>query len=682
MTDDRSPQPSLHLLDYSQDLLDLLDRQRIAVLVHGPSMEILAYNRAMCSIAGIGSEGDGRSMLESLVFYDIDGVVIPTSERPIARVLATRAPVFGAILGLDRADNGERVWLDCNLQPVLDDHGQIRHIVRTCTDVTELIQTSIALRQRMEAADQYKARLTALHEVNLLLATAANQDELLRRAVELGRNRLGFSRCSIWLLDQTTITMRGTFGIDETGAVRDEREFEFIANPLWLDSSFYVGGVTAHDRSPLYNATAGVVGYGWQATAAILDENDVVGILCVDDLLKPLESDAERSECSEILGLYGLTVGHLFGRLQVTRALRASEDRIRAIVEQAPLGIAVVDEQGCPRETNEALRSLLGYSAAELQSMSFTDFTHPDDISADWQLYRELISGERTWYQIEKRYLRKNGEIIDVRLTVALLRDQPDAGRFAIGIVEDITQFKQTMNELQNTLESLHTLARRLQTVREEERSHIAREVHDELAQSLTGIKLDLAWLGRHACSTKTGVSMEDLLARVEGMTGIVESAISTVRRIASELRPPILDALGLVPALEWLAADFEKRTGIRCAFVSNVETLELDKERATAAFRTAQESLTNVIRHAAARHVTLGLAVSDSELTLTIADDGIGISDTAVRDPHSSGLVGIRERARLLHGHVSITSLESKGATVVLVIPLLQALDSASRQY
>lgn len=230
---------------------------------------------------------------------------------------------------------------------------------------------------------------------------------------------------------------------------------------------------------------------------------------------------------------------------------------------------------------------------------------------------------------------------------------------------------KQAEETLQDSLTQMRVLASHLQSVREEESARIAREAHDELGHALTGLKMDVAWLKRHLKHDRDAVSTLELLERVDSMNGLVEATIKTVRRIAQELRPAVLDTLGLVPALEWQAQDFQRRTGIRCQFISSHEQVNLDQERMIAVFRIFQESLTNVWRHAKATRVRARLEESDGVLTLTVQDNGIGIRETDLTASKTFGLLSMRERALLLGGRVQIAGVPKKGTTVTMHIPL-----------
>jgi len=193
----------------------------------------------------------------------------------------------------------------------------------------------------------------------------------------------------------------------------------------------------------------------------------------------------------------------------------------------------------------------------------------------------------------------------------------------------------------------------------------MAREIHDELGQALTGLKMDLAWLQKH-----TRPKQKDLLQKFGDMSDLVDTTIQDVRRIATELRPGMLDDLGLVPAMEWQLQEFQKRSGIRCRFTSDLEEVALDAEETTVLFRILQETLTNVARHASATRVEVSLDEEQGYVRLRVRDDGRGITAGEVEGSRSFGLLGIRERVLLRSGDFSIHGTPDQGTTVVIKLP------------
>jgi len=258
----------------------------------------------------------------------------------------------------------------------------------------------------------------------------------------------------------------------------------------------------------------------------------------------------------------------------------------------------------------------------------------------------------------------KNGAT-DYVLKTRLARLGPAVQR-ALRESADRRERQRAEDKLRKSLDQLRALTTYLQFVREEERTRIAREVHDELGQALTGLKLDLSWL-----ATKLVRAAPPVQEKVRTMTGHLDETIQTVRRIATSLRPGILDSLGLVAAIEWQANEFQTRTSIPCAVATNVAEAQFNQEFSTVFFRIFQETLTNVIRHAKATRVDVRLYEDKGDLVLVIKDNGRGISDEELAGTRSSGLVGMRERAMLVHGELTLQGAPGQGTTVSLRAPL-----------
>lgn len=216
---------------------------------------------------------------------------------------------------------------------------------------------------------------------------------------------------------------------------------------------------------------------------------------------------------------------------------------------------------------------------------------------------------------------------------------------------------------LKESEDKLRRLAAHLISVREEERAHIAREIHDELGQVLTGIKMEVGWLAKR-------LKEPELLEKTESMAKLIDSTVQTVRKIATGLRPEMLDDMGLVPAIGWQAKEFQKRTGIRCRVKLPPETIKLDIDVSTTAFRIFQEILTNVARHSRATRVDIDLAVSESEVGLEVHDNGVGIAESDLNARKSLGLLGMHERALLFGGEVKISGTPGHGTRVSVTLP------------
>lgn len=258
----------------------------------------------------------------------------------------------------------------------------------------------------------------------------------------------------------------------------------------------------------------------------------------------------------------------------------------------------------------------------------------------------------------------------DYVLKTRLARLVPSVRR-ALSESEERRERRRAEEQLRNSHQQLRALTKYLQSVREEERTRISREVHDELGQALTGLKMDLAWVAGHLPKHDRVVH-----PKLKAMSSGIDTTINTVRRISTELRPGILDSLGLVAAIEWQSAEFQKRTGITCIATTEVSETLWDQDVTTAFFRIFQETLTNIIRHAKATRVEVNLAADGGCLVLTVKDDGRGITDAEMNNTRSIGLIGMRERAALVGGSIAFKGAPGQGTTVTVRIPLPVAHD------
>jgi signal transduction histidine kinase len=221
------------------------------------------------------------------------------------------------------------------------------------------------------------------------------------------------------------------------------------------------------------------------------------------------------------------------------------------------------------------------------------------------------------------------------------------------------------MDQAQQYQDKLHHLTAHLQSIREDERTRIAREIHDDLGQSLTALKIDLSWLKKRIGSTKNEIHM-----KLKAMSAITDHLLQSVKRISTELRPGLLDDLGLAAAMEWQANEFSERTGIQCNLMFKPKEIEVEEPLVTPLFRIFQEALTNTARHAGATKVNVELESIDDSVELTITDNGRGITDKEINDPKAFGIMGIRERTSHLGGRLDIKGNRKIGTTISVRLP------------
>lgn len=266
--------------------------------------------------------------------------------------------------------------------------------------------------------------------------------------------------------------------------------------------------------------------------------------------------------------------------------------------------------------------------------------------------------------------LKIDGTVKWFELSVAFNSQSASTTNVFIVLVRDVTERRQAREALQQSRDELRALANRLQNGREAQRAHLAREIHDVLAQELTRLKIDISWMKRRLQTPVNDVVRENLLARAGQAMELVDSSITTVQRIATELRPVILDSLGLFAAVEWQVEDFAQRTGLSCTAEVPQNDSPPSREVAIVLFRILQESLTNIARHAHATRVQVNLKREYGEWVLTVIDDGVGITQANIDAPQSLGLLGMGERALAIGGVVQFDGNPGQGTTIVARIP------------
>jgi PAS domain S-box-containing protein len=340
--------------------------------------------------------------------------------------------------------------------------------------------------------------------------------------------------------------------------------------------------------------------------------------------------------------------------------LRMQRVLLDELFGQAPEAVALTNTGGRVLRINREFTRLFGYSAQEAVGRSITDLIVPDEERHSYAVIAPV--DQRVVCEGLRR--RKDGSSLYVSIVrVHICVPGGDAELYAI--YRDITEQKEAERRIRSANEKLRALSASLQSAREDEAASIAREIHDELGSALTGVKWGLEELGKTLADPGAR-------AKVESLARQADAAIAAVRRIASELRPSVLDDLGLIEAIEWQARQFQARTGIVCVCESTIEEARLGPEQATAAFRILQEALTNVLRHARASRVNVKIEEIREEavFVLTIRDNGRGIREDEKWGRQSLGLLGMQERARILGGEVEIAGSDGTGTVVSVRMP------------
>jgi PAS domain S-box-containing protein len=352
-------------------------------------------------------------------------------------------------------------------------------------------------------------------------------------------------------------------------------------------------------------------------------------------------------------------------RNRYENALKVSEEKYRDLYDHAPDMYHSIDKDGIVADCNETEARMLGYRKEEIIGRPITDFLTPDSRKT-YEREFATLKDHKALFGLDREFVRKDGTTFPATLNVFIELDKQGNLVRTKTIARDMSEPKRVERELRQSREDLRSLSAHIQSAREEERGSIAREIHDELGQILSKLKLDIAWLKKRMSGDQA-----PLIEKAGKMSELVDSTIRTVQKISSELRPGVLDYLGLSAAIEWQAKEFQERTGITCSIAIAPEIAIEDKNISTAVFRIFQETLTNIMRHANAGRVSVALKQEDHLLVLEVRDNGQGIVHDRIANHGSFGLMGMQERARFLGGRVVITGTPEQGTTVLVQIPL-----------
>jgi PAS domain S-box-containing protein len=354
-------------------------------------------------------------------------------------------------------------------------------------------------------------------------------------------------------------------------------------------------------------------------------------------------------------------------RKRAEAALQASNELLTRFIHHSPIYAyikAVTPTESLVLQASDNFQQMIGSPDAEIVGKTMAEL-FPADLAAKMT--------DDDWTVVTKGEVLRVDEDLNGRhySTIKFPIVQGDKTLLA-GYTIDVTERHRAEEALLLSRQQLRALSARLETLREEERTRVAREIHDVLAQELTRLKMDVVWLSRRLARPWDAAQLITVQERLVVMTAVTDTAIQSVQKIATELRPVVLDSLGLCAAVEWQARDFQTRTGIACTATVPEQDVPLDRDRSTAVFRIVQESLTNVLRHAQATQVEILLRPEADQLVLRIQDNGCGIPPETLSDPRSIGLAGMRERALFLDGQLDIRSQPGAGTTIAMRLPLM----------
>jgi PAS domain S-box-containing protein len=478
-------------------------------------------------------------------------------------------------------------------------------------------------------------------------------------SLQLSYDRLRFaqkaSRCGIWDWDMVTGEMTWSDELRELVGLPPSVAPSFA---VWRDLMY------ADDREA-------AVAY----VRSAIDEKKPLStrfrIMCPDGRVLWIEAlgRTEYDNNDQPLRMSGICIDITEHR-QTEEDLRRLEDRYRSIVLNAMEGIYQSMPGGRFLSVNPAMAKIFGYDSPEDMMACVTNAR--EQLYADPECrerFRRLIEAKGRVENFEAEMIRKDGSTTWVSFSTRLVRDQAGRPLYYEGIMEDISQRKMAADDLRRTSDKLRSLASYLQDVREQERTQIARELHDEFGQIMTGIKIDLSRLD-DVLQSFAGLPQE-VRQRLESLFELTDTAIQTTREIAANLRPSILDDFGILSALSWQARMFEDRTGIACRVSAGPDDLSFSPEISTALFRIGQECLTNVARHSGAREVEIVLDRRGDAAYLSVKDNGRGMKEEDAGAAGSFGILGMRERVSMLGGEIAFHSAPGEGTEVEVMIPI-----------
>ena len=550
--------------------------------------------------------------------------------------------------------DGTVFWNDFKMAPVLNAKGELTNYIEVLVDITERKNIEDALRALAETASTLSCTEFFQFIVKTLAICLNVKYAFITEFADASQQRL-----------RTLAFWTGT-------AFGDNFEYDLLNTPFQEviegEACFYTKQVQQHFPKDAFLTTLNVESY---VGYPLFDKSGkVLGHLAGMDI----QELSGESTIIPIIKLFASRASAELERNKAEAALRRSEGRLRQVIDLVPQFIYAKDTDGRFILCNEALANLYGTTVQALIGKSDSTFAVSQE---EMKKFRKDDSDVIESGEVK---VIKEEELTDLSGKLHYLHTTKIPFVFAdttlpsvLGVSTDITEQKMVESQLRESYERTRELTAKLEAAEESERKRIARELHDEFGQMLAGLKFDSAWLNRHLAKEKGVATPEPYLHRLTEMSALLDQTIQSVRRIATSLRPSILDDLGLIPALEWQAQDFQNRTGVRCEMMAtqNIATPALQGELATVLFRITQELLTNVMRHAEASHVDLNLCQKSNVVLLTIQDNGRGITDHEIEQRASLGLLGIKERLVPFGGTLHLQGESGHGTRATVSIPL-----------
>ncbi len=552
-----------------------------------------------------------------------------------------------------------------------------------------VILYDITERERAEKEIQNKNKdLAKLFEISINLLESADKKTILEKIVENSVDLIGLDSGAIYLIDDNELILQAT-----TPALPDYFPDEFrkadlsnhthILNAIKQLAPVIVSDVSEAELSAEEKIITQSRNLGSLVYLPLLVGKQAAGVLILGTIGRKhdfTENEIGLSKTLSNLASLSLENSVLFEKLNKNiadlrkaideknvagEALKESEERFHAMFEKHHAIMLLVEpESGNIIDANQSAEKFYGYNLSQLQLMNIGQI----NMLPPEQLHKEIqkaATESRTSFNFSHKL--SSGEIRSVEVFSTPITVANKILLFSI--IHDITERELAEMEVLSSQLQLRALAARIESVREEERIHLSRELHDNLGQSLTGLKMDVAWLGRKI-SKKKPESVETILDKTKSMSELIDVVINDVRRLSLDLRPNLLDHLGLLSALNWLVDDFKKRSEKKCVFISNIKDIEVNQTTATSVFRIFQEAFTNISRHSDSTLIQFSIDASKTDYIFTLNDNGEGISEDEIKRVSSLGVRGMKERSIQINATLTIKGSKNKGTTITLTVP------------
>lgn len=539
----------------------------------------------------------------------------------------------------------------------------------------------ISLRKKAEEKILKANRLYFfISQVNQMIVRTTNQETLFKEAcriaVELGK----FSLAWIGLVDEATESVVPVVYAGEENkylseikpiSIKDIPEGHGPTGQAIRNGQYYIcNDIEADPAMDPWKDAALSRGYRSSMSLPIIKSGKVVGAFSFYAPVKNFFDDSEIALLEEATGDVAFAL-EVFEKEEMRRkaeqGIVESERRYHTLAEVSPVGIFHTDAAGSTTYVNPRWCQISGITYEKAMGNGWFEAVHPDDRDMLRRNWEEATRHQQVSVS-EYRFVRPNGSTAWVIGQAIPERDADGAIVGYVGTTTDITDRKLAEKEMEESSQKLRQLTTHLLNIREEERKRIGREIHDELGQQLTAIKMDISWIAK-----KTDPSQEAFKTKLQNVIALLDGGNQSIRRILNELRPVILDDYGLLEALLWQAQQFTANTHIPVAMTASESDMKIPEEISTCIFRIFQEALTNITRYAKATQVKVSLDIDSDSVLLNIEDNGLGFDTELTKTKKSFGILGMKERVASLNGRFDLSSVPGNGTRISIHIPITQ---------